>query len=921
MENRNSNKTSQKMIKNTLFRTLFVIVFIILFVLGNIITLRGEYLSIKQISSDYLDVFFKKLSIEYTVFGVNFVIIFILFFITNLFIKKGLKKFFDDDKKQMPKLPNKSISFIIAIISSFFAKIVFSEKFMLFSNVAWFGINDPIFGNDVSFYMFILPFIKTLIMYGIMIMILDLIYVALYNVITFNVYLNGVDRELLKKSIFIKQIIFSALVIIILLAGYIWTNSQNILTGEFLAIEDTEKTELIGSGATDITVKFVGYRIFSVVIVIVALIMIKCIRDRNFKQGAITLCIIPFYLVGLFFVMIYTDYIYMGSNELDKQKDYIGYNIDFTQKAYGIDINQIDLRNYDTITHEQVEQNQDFIDNIPLLTKDVVEQSLKQKQEDSMYYSYKNSRLAYYDLDGKNQLVYMTPREVITKNRTYNNLTYEYTHGYSVVLSSVSNTDKTGYSEIIPVSNQFIKEPRIYFGLENNSDIIVNSSYGKEYDYLKSANQKEENNYNGSAGLNLGFFDRLVLGIRNGNLKLAFSKYITSDSKIISERNILDRVNTLLPNIIYDNEPYLVVTDSGNLVWVIDGYTVSKEYPYSQITTCRNGEKINYIRNSVKVLVDAYNGTTKYYITDKTDPIIRIYKDLFPTLFSEEEIPTDISKKFTYSKLLYEVQAEMINLYHGTSEDVLYRGDSVWQITPETANKNSKISPYYTLVKTVDSKESELGLMITYNKYGKQSMTAYLVGTCRNGMNNLTLYKFDSNNNVAGISQVNNQIDQDETISKELELLKATGTKLLRKMEIIPFENTLLYVEKVYQEMLNEPDGIPSLKKIIVASGNVLAMGDTLEEAISNLYSDYSVELDFFDADDMDALIDSIIKSNNNLKESLDAKDFEMIGKDLSSLENLIDQLEILNNKNKEQEKNEEEIKETENNQTDEDDI
>lgn len=917
MENKNSNKISQKMIKNTFFRTLFVIVFIILFVLGNVISLRGEYLSIKQISNDYLDVFFKNLSIEYTVFGVNFVVIFIIFFITNLFIKKGLKKFFADDKKDIPKLPNKSIAFIIAIISSFFAKIVFSEKFMLFNNVTWFGINDPIFGNDVSFYMFILPFMKTLIMYSLIIMILNLVYVALYNVIAFNVYLNGVDRELLRKSIFIKQIIFDALIIALLFAGCIWIDSQNILTEEFMTIENTEKTELIGAGATDITVKFVGYRIFSFVIIIVALIMIKCIRDKNFKQGAITVSIIPIYLIGLFFVMIYTDYIYMGSNELDKQKDYIGYNIDFTQKAYGIDINQIDLKNYDTITHEQVEQNQDFIANIPLLTKDVVEQSLKQKQEDSMYYSYKNSRLAYYDLNGKNQLVYMTPREVITQNRTYNNLTYEYTHGYSVVLSSVSETDKTGYSEVIPVSKQFIKEPRIYFGLENNSDIIVNSNYGKEYDYLISANQKEENTYDGEAGLNLGFFDRLVLGIKNGNLKLAFSKYITDDSKIISERNILDRVNTLLPNIIYDNEPYLVVSDSGNLVWVIDGYTVSKEYPYSQLTNCRNGEKINYIRNSVKVLVDAYNGTTKYYITDKTDPIIKVYKYLYPSLFSEEEIPSDISAKFTYPKLLYEVQAEMINLYHGISEDVLYRGDNIWQITTETNNKNSKISPYYTIVKKVDSKEPELGLMITYNKYGKQSMTAYLVGTCKNGENNLTLYKFDSNNNVAGISQVNNQIDQDETISKELEILNTTGTKLLREMEIIPFENTLLYVEKVYQVMLNEPDGIPSLKKIIVASGNVLAMGDTLEEAISNLYSDYSVELDFYDADDLDALIESIIKSNNNLKESLDAKDFEMIGKDLSSLENLIDQLEILNNKNKEQEKDNEKNDEQEESNTD----
>lgn len=906
MEKNNSNEVAQKNEKSTLYRKIIVIIFVLLFFLGNVISLRGEYLSIKQINQDYINIFFKNLSVEYSVFGINFVIVFILFFITNKIIKKGLKPFFNDDKKEMPRLPNKSIAFIIAIISSFVAKKMLSEKFMLFSNVAWFGITDPVFNNDISYYMFVLPFIKTIYIYIIGISILNFVYVALYNVITFNIYLNGVDRDLLKKSLFIKQIIFIGFIIVVLFSCYIWINSENILTQNLITIEDSQRTELIGAGSSDITVKIIGYRILSIVIIISALSLIKYIKKANFKKGAISVLIIPAYLVCLFLVTIYVDCIYMGSNEFDKEKDYIGYNIDFTKKAYGIDINQVDLKDYDTITREQVQENKEFLDNIPLFTTDIIEQALEQKQEDSMYYSYKNSRLAYYDVNGKKSLVYLTPREIITSNRTYNNLTYEYTHGYSVTLSSVSKVDKNGYPEIFQPDDNFITQPRIYFGLQNNSEIIVDSDYGKEYDYLISANQKEENVYNGNAGLKLGFWDRLVLGLKNGNFKIAFSKYINENSKIISERNILDRVNQLLPNIMYD-EPYLVVSDSGKLVWVVDGYTVSKEYPYSQFVTCENGEKINYIRNSVKVLIDAYNGTTQYYITDKSDPVIKVYSDLYPCLFAEndENIPEDISKHFTYPKLLYEVQAEMINLYHGTSEDVLYRGDNVWQVTTESANKNSKIKPYYTSVNTIDSESPELGLMITYNKYGKQSMTAYLVGTCRNGENNLTLYKFDSENTVAGISQVNNQIEQDENISKELEILNTPGTKLLREMEIIPIENTLLYIEKVYQVMLNEPDGIPALKKIIVASGNVLAMGDSLEEAIFNLYSDDSIELDFYDAEDMDALIDSIIKANNNLKESMDANDYEMIGKDFGSLENLIEQLEILHKKNKTTEKDE----------------
>ncbi len=913
MEENKSKKSITTKGNNSTFRILLVIFALVLFIFINVISLRGEYLSIKEIDKNYLDIFSKNLKIEYSIFAINFVIIFTLFFITNLFIKKGVKPFFEDDKIEMPKLPNKSCAFIIALITSFVAKNIFSQKYMLFSNVAWFGINDPIFNKDIGYYMFSLPFIKLVIIYSAIIMILNLVYIAVYYVITFNINLDGVDRKLLKNSLFIKQIIFNSLVIVFLLSSYIWANSQNILTQNLMNIKDTEKTELIGAGRSDITIKFIGYRILSIIIFLSALRLVFCIKKSNFKKGAITILFVPIYLVGLFLVMVYMDSFYMGSNEFDKQKDYIGYNIEYTKKAYGIDIKQIDLEDYDTITTQQVQQNRDFLDNIPLFTKDVVQQSLGQNQEDSMYYSYNDSRLAYYENNGKKNLVYLTPKEIITHNRTYNNLTYEYTHGYSVVLSSASKLDKNGYPLILKENDSsFVKEPRIYFGKQTNSEIIVNSNYGKEYDYLISATQKEENTYSGKAGLKLGFFDRLILGIRNNNIKLAFSSYLSKDSKVITERNILDRVKTLIPDLIYD-DPYMVVTDEGRLVWVIDAYTTSKEYPYSQFSNCGNGEKINYIRNSVKVLIDSYDGTTKFYITDNTDPIIEIYKKIYPSVFvaDDEEIPKDIAEHFVYPKLLYDVQSEMINLYHGTSEDVLYRGDNVWQISTESTNKNSKISPYFTLVNTVDSNTDTLGLMVPYNKYGKQSMIAYLVGTCENGDNKLTLYKFDSNTSIAGISQVNNQIDQDEVISKELEDLNTTGTKLIRDMEIVPIENTLLYVEKVYQVMLNDSDAIPTLKKIIVASGNVLAMGDTLDEAISNLFSDYSIELDFYDAEDIDALIDSIIKANNNLKESLNSNDFEMIGKDLASLQNLLEQLEILQKKNEQSEdKDEKEIEE-----------
>ena len=392
-------------------------------------------------------------------------------------------------------------------------------------------------------------------------------------------------------------------------------------------------------------------------------------------------------------------------------------------------------------------------------------------------------------------------------------------------------------------------------------------------------------------------------------MKLAFSSYINEDTKIITNRNILERVETVLPSIRYDENPYLVITDEGKLVWVIDGYTTSNQYPYSQMTVLvdeddGSKEKINYIRNSVKVLVDAYDGTTTFYITDRTDPIIMTYENIYPELFADTEIPTDIAKHFIYPKFLYQIQAQMVGMYHDVSEDTLYRGDDVWKITPTTSNTSgASMEPYYTVVKTVDQKESELGIVVTFNKEKKQSIISYLVGTYRDGKPVLSLYKFSSNSNVAGIAGLNSQIEQDATISAELETLNAAGMKIIKDMKIIPIEDTLLYVEPVYQVMLNEDEEIPVLKKVIVASGNTVAIGNNLKEALENLFTDYAVDFEFVDAEDINTLIDAIIRANNNFEESMNSNDIEMIGKDLNKLESLIKQLEAAREKELEEEK------------------
>lgn len=902
-------------------RTVIVLAILLLFAVITMISLRAEQLSYIGIDPKFETVFLNKTQNKYTVFAIIFISVYIFIYILNKFIKRGLKKFFEEEKKEMPKLPNKSLCIILALISAIIGSKMLADKYAILANAALFGQTDPIFGTDISYYMFILPFIQTLLIFLIEVIVISIAYTAIYYVITLNIYFDGVDGESLRKNTFIKQEIALILIATIIFSAYIFITSQNILTGDMVTIADEAKTELIGAGKTDVTIKLWGYRILSFVVLVAVLRLVKYIKKQNFKQGVISVLIVPAFLLCMFLVMVYFQNFHVGNNVLDSENEYIGYNIKNTKEAYGIDITQNTIDNYKAITSEQIQNSQNVIKNIPLITESVTLNAVAEHQENSVYYDYENTFLAVYKINNENKLIYITPRELLADaSISYNNRTFKYTHGYSTVVSSATDADNDGYAEYIMSDFESdnalnIKEPRIYFGLETDSTIMVNTKFGNEYDYPITPTTYKENSYDGKAGLKLGFLDRLVLAISEKNLKLAFSSYISEDTKIISNRNVVKRAQKVFPDILYDENPYLVITDEGRLVWVLDGYTRSNAYPYSQRTTINikgYKEDLNYIRNSVKVLIDAYDGTTKFYITDKTDPIIITYRNMFPDLFTEEELPDDIKAHLVYPKFLYDIQAGMINIYHDISEDTLYRADDIWQVTTKASSTNSTIAgvamePYYTYLKLTNHDKSELGLFLTYNKYGKQNISSYLVGTVEDGKSKLSLYKFKSETNVVGIMQLNNQIEQDTTISAQLESLNTTGTKLIKEMIIVPINNSLLYIEPIYQVMLNESE-IPVLKKVIVASGNTVAIGDTLEAGLENLFNDaYSVDLNIVNTDDINALIDSVIKANNNLNESLNSNNFEMIGKDITSLQNLINQLE--NARKLELEKQEEEKK------------
>lgn len=921
MEQEETKTSIQKNKKSKLRRNIVILVILLTAIIGYIV-FKGDFLEISEIGNEYISTYTKKIMYNVITFGISFIILFISILIVNKGIKKGLKPFFEQEKRQMPKLPNKSIALIGSLILSYISTKIVTQKALLAFSGARFGIDDPIFGNDISFYMFQKPFIEFMILLLGALIIGFAIYRVIYYIIVFNFCFDGVDRETLKQSNFIKKIISSIRIITILVAILTLLNTQDILFDKMITLEDElakVETQIYGAGLTDVTIKLWGYRILSIVMIISIFRAIKYFKENKTKKVIISIAYVPIYLIILGIVMGVFEFAIVRPNELDKEKQYIAYNIENTKNAYNINVEEKELENTGTITSKEIEENRNVIDNIAIVSKDITLETLKEKQSNQKYYSYRTTQIEKYDINGNTHLVYVSPREIISDNVTYNNKTYEYTHGYGSVITSATSMDNTGNIEYIQktfdgTDNKInIIEPRIYFGMETTEPVVTNSKNKSEFDYPKSETENAENNYDGTAGLKVNFIDRLVLGIRQGNLKLAFSGSVTDESKILINRNIIKRAEKILPYVIYDENPYQVINDEGKILWVIDGYTVSDQYPYSQETTIeRNGrkQKINYIRNSVKVIVDSYNGDVKFYITDRTDPIIMAYAKMYPDLFANKDdtIPEDIAKHIVYPEYLYKIQAGMLERYHSGKTDVLYRCSDVWDVATHTTSKTLKttgteIEPYYTMVKTVDSESEQLGLVLPYTQLKKQNLISYLVATCDENVNGkLTLYKYSDDSNVLGPMQLDIQIEQDEEISKEIQALSVTGTKLIRNMVIVPIEEKLLYVEPIYQVMLNDESKVPILKKVIIASGNKVAIGDNVAEALRKLTSE-AIDIEVSNTEDEEDLINAIIKANENLETSGNNNDWEMMGKDLSNLQNLINKLEVLQEEKKKQEK------------------
>ena len=893
-------------------RAILVILFVLIYVGITYISLRSQYLQYKELGEQYVSKFFTDIKIKYLIILFNFVLISIILAFANRGIKKGLKVFFEQEKREMPKLPNKSLILIVASVASVFLSNTLFDKILLFTSNVSFQETDIIFNLDKSYYMFIKPLIEEGLYYILKLIIGVSAYMALYYIIVFNLHFESVDRELLKNSKLMKKLLRNAVIASIFFALLTIIKSQNIVIGKFLTLSNG--VELTGAGRIEATIQLGGYVLLALWIVVAVIKAVKYFKQDQYRKIIYTALSIPAYLVILFVVIVGYDFIFIRPNEFDKEKKYISENINSTKKAYKIDVNETNIDYSGTINEEEIQNNTEIINNITLVNKNLVSQSLEDTQTGTGNYRYKNVSIAKQKINGKEQLVYVAPREINSSTMSFNNKTYEYTHGIGQIIASgntVTEDGKVQYiqKEITGSDNiNRVDEPRIYYGLETNNIAITNNKNKQEYDYTDSKGIEHTYNYKGDSGIQAGFIDRLILAITSRDFKFAISTNSSKESKILLNRNIRERAKKVLPNLLYDENQYTVVYN-GQIYWVLDAYTASDKYPYSTFTEIKYEDykfNTNYIRNSLKVIVNAYNGEMAFYITDRNDPIIMAYYKLYPKIFEETEIPEGIKSQFKYPEFLYNIQKEMLKVYHNVKEDVLYRNNDIWDFalygSTSTRSKKSILEPYYAITKKQDGSNTELGLIQIYTPNGKSNIISYLVGTCNGTECKLNIYKYPTDSNILGPKQLDDLIEQDETISTELSNINVTGGKISKEMKIIPINDTFLYVETIYQTMTNEPNTPTTLEKVIVASGTKVAIGNTLVEAIDNLLSQSAVNIEIKNMEDVDELIKAIIEANNNLTESNSRNDWSMMGSDIKELQSLIKTLEKVKKQDETQE-------------------
>ena len=727
----------------------------------------------------------------------------------------------------------------IALIFGLLAKSWWEQIYLYFNQVG-FQITDPVFFRDISFYVFSLPFFQKIqfILSGLAFMSLLIVcwIYFLQNILLF-VFANS-------KNTGIKKHVFILLSLLCLSNAFkIWLSIQNLLY--------SKRGIIFGAGYTDINAQKFALSVLCILFIVEAvLLLIWAFRTKFLTPIYFLGFIMLFWLLGGKFYPSFMQNYIVTPNELGKEKPYIEHNISYTRQAFGLD--KIAVQEYPVkynLTTKDIEANANTINNVRLWNQEPLKQTFIQLQEIRPYYEFVNIDVDRYMINNHMQQVMLSARELETaalpaRAQSWVNKHLVYTHGYGAVMSPVNEVTTEGlpyfYLKDFPPKSSVglnITRPEIYFGEKTIDYILVNTKQD-EFNYPKGETN-EYTQYQGQGGIALNsIWKRLIYALKFSDMKILISSLITPQTRVLYDRDIRYIAQQIAPFLIYDRDPYLVITEKGRFVWMLDAYTSSSMYPYSEPY---KGTHINYIRNSVKIVIDAYNGSTNFYIADEQDPIIAAYAKIYQNLFKPlSAMPQDIKQHIRYPKDLFSVQVAMYSTYHMTDPQVFYNKEDLWEIPYETYDEKEKLmEPYYMVTRLPQTKQESFILMLPLTPTKKSNMIAWMSAKCDpDEYGRLLAYRFPKDRTIYGPMQIESRIDQNTDISQKLTLWGQVGSRVIRgNLMVIPIEESLIYIEPVYLQATVSK--LPELKRVIFAYNDDIVMRENLSQSIQSVFSNY----------------------------------------------------------------------------------
>ncbi len=793
-------------------------------------------------------VFWTMYESRYLLWLAGFVVFFVIMIINlRIALRSGSPYYANARVEQVVNALGKYFTYLVyggaAVLGLFMAGILNDSwlEMQQFIHAESFGTTDPIFGHDIGFYMFTLPFLNTIRGWLLGTFILVLLASGTIHFIRQGISVSLGQMKV--SSTTRKHMGVLLAVIFVLIAAGFWLNRFDILYS-------TRSRSFFGAGYTDVNAQLPAYWIMVVISLLTAVgfFFLLVRRELQVKRlvQVFAVFILSAIIVNGIFPALMQKFI-VDPNEQEKELPFIANNIRLTRLAY--DLNRIEERDFaptHNLTSADVLSESATIRNIMLWDYRPLASTLDQLQVIRLYYDFPDVDIDRYLLpDGSYRQVMLSARELnqnkLPRNaQTWVNLNLVYTHGYGLGMSPVNIVTQEGLPEffikdIPPVSTVGldVTRPEIYFGEETKTPVVVKGNI-EEFDYpLGDLNRMTT--YKADAGVSIGsLFRRLIFAINFSDINLLISSYIGPESRILYHRSIHKRVRMIAPFLQFDQDPYLVVTD-GKLYWIYDAYTTSKYYPYSKPLD----NDFNYIRNSIKIVIDAYTGETKFYLFNQDqDPIVRVLHAIFPDLFTDmAKMPEALHQHIRYPQDLFDIQAEIFETYHMEDPTVFYNKEDLWNIANEKLRDNVvEMESYYLIMRLPGEKGEEFILLVPYTPNKRDNMMAWLCARSDgNNYGKMLVFKFPKQELTYGPMQVSARIDQDPEISQQLTLWNQQGSSVTRgNLLVIPIKEDIMYVQPVY---LQATEGkLPELKRVIVAYGNRLSMERTLDQALSRVF-------------------------------------------------------------------------------------